>query len=154
MEQAIFAAGAFWDVEAAFREVRGVVGTEVGYIGGWTENPSYEVVCRDDTGHAEAVRVHYDPRRVSYEALLRRFWQIHDPTTVNRQGPDIGSQYRSAIFYLTDEQAAAAHTAKAALEASGAFGRHIVTEIKPAPAFYRAEEYHQQYWEKQRRRQI
>jgi peptide-methionine (S)-S-oxide reductase len=153
MEQAIFAAGFFWDAEAAFRRVRGVVKTEVGYVGGWLANPSYEQVCGDDTGHAEAVRVGYDPRRVSYRELLAVFWQIHDPTTVNRQGADIGSQYRSAIFWLTPEQAQAAHDAKAELGASAHFGRRIVTEIRQAPTFYLAEDYHQQYLERRQPRQ-
>jgi peptide-methionine (S)-S-oxide reductase len=147
-EKATFAAGCFWGVEAAFRQIKGVVGTQVGYTGGTTENPTYKEVCSDRTGHAEAVEVEFDPDQVSYEELLRVFWENHDPTQLDRQGPDYGSQYRSAIFFHTPEQEAAARASKAALEASGQYRRPIVTQIVPAPEFYRAEEYHQQYLEK------
>jgi peptide-methionine (S)-S-oxide reductase len=145
---ATFAAGCFWGVEATFRQVPGVVSTAVGYTGGKTAHPTYEDVCTGRTGHAEAVEVVYDPARVSYEDLLTVFWNNHNPTTLNRQGPDIGTQYRSAIFYHTPEQEAAAHASKEALEQSGKFRKQIVTEIVPAVPFYRAEEYHQQYFEK------
>jgi peptide-methionine (S)-S-oxide reductase len=147
-EKTTFAAGCFWGVEAAFRQIKGVVGTQVGYTGGTTENPTYKEVCSDRTGHAEAVEVEFDPDQVSYEELLRVFWENHDPTQLDRQGPDYGSQYRSAIFFHTPEQEAAARASKAALEASGQYRRPIVTQIVPAPEFYRAEEYHQQYLEK------
>ena len=148
---AVFAAGCFWGVEAAFQRVAGVVSTSVGYTGGTKQDPTYEDVCTGTTGHAEAVRVVYDPERVSYEELLKVFWSCHDPTQRNRQGPDIGHQYRSAIFYHIPRQAAAAEAAKQALERSGRFNREIVTEIKPASAFYRAEEYHQKYLQKRGR---
>jgi peptide-methionine (S)-S-oxide reductase len=145
---ATFGAGCFWGVEATFRQVPGVVSTAVGYTGGQTANPSYEDVCTGRTGHAEAVEVVYDPARVSYEDLLTVFWNNHNPTTLNRQGPDIGTQYRSAIFYHTPEQESAAQASKEALEQSGKLRKQIVTEIVPAAPFYRAEEYHQQYFEK------
>jgi len=148
MEKATFGAGCFWGVEAAFREVRGVVSTAVGYAGGTHRNPTYQDVCSDETGHAEVVEVEYDPSKVSYEDLLRVFWENHDPTTLNRQGPDVGTQYRSVIFYHSAEQKAAAEASKAALAKSGGYRRPIVTEIVPAPEFWRAEEYHQQYLEK------
>jgi peptide-methionine (S)-S-oxide reductase len=148
MEKATFAAGCFWGVEAAFRDVKGVTGTQVGYTGGTTENPTYRQVCAKDTGHAEAVEVTYDPEVVSYGDLLDVFWRIHNPTTPNRQGPDVGSQYRSAIFYGDDAQREAAEASKKALDASGRFKNPVVTEIVPAATFYRAEEYHQQYYEK------
>jgi peptide-methionine (S)-S-oxide reductase len=148
MAKATFAAGCFWGVEDAFRQVKGVAGTTVGYIGGTMKNPTYKDVCTDRTGHAEAVEVEYDPQQVSYQQLLDLFWQTHDPTTLNRQGPDVGTQYRSAIFFHDAEQEAAARASKAALEKSGRFKRPIVTEIQPAPEFYRAEDYHQQYLEK------
>lgn len=148
MNKATFGAGCFWGVEAAFRRVPGVVATAVGYMGGKMKNPTYEDVCTDETGHAEVVEVTYDPARVSYEDLLHVFWTNHDPTTLNRQGPDIGRQYRSAIFYHTEEQKAAAAASKENLQNSGRYRRPIVTEITPAAAFYRAEEYHQQYLEK------
>ena len=148
MMKATFGAGCFWGVEAAFRRIPGVTGTAVGYAGGQTANPSYEQVCTDRTGHAEVVEIDYDPAVASYDQLLAVFWENHDPTTLNRQGPDVGSQYRSAIFYHTPEQQQAAEKSKAALESSGRFRRPIVTEIAPAPTFYRAEEYHQQYLEK------
>jgi peptide-methionine (S)-S-oxide reductase len=147
-QQAIFAAGCFWGVEEAFREMPGVISTAVGYIGGTTKNPSYEHVCMDGTGHAEAVLVEYDPTRVTYDDLLERFWKIHDPTQVNRQGPDFGTQYRTAIFYTSDEQRAAAEKSKEQLSARGKHRRPIATEIVDAPEFYRAEEYHQQYFAK------
>jgi peptide-methionine (S)-S-oxide reductase len=147
-EKAIFAAGCFWGVEAAFRQTDGVVSTRVGYAGGTTENPTYGQVCAGRTGHAEAVEVEYDPQKVSYEELLTVFWENHDPTTMNRQGPDVGTQYRSAIFYLSPEQKAAARASKERLQASGKYRKEIVTEITPAPEFYMAEDYHQQYFEK------
>jgi peptide-methionine (S)-S-oxide reductase len=147
-EKATFAAGCFWGVEAAFRQIPGVIRTSVGYIGGKTQNPTYEDVCSDETGHAEAVEVEYDPKRVSYDQLLNVLWNEHDPTQLNRQGPDVGTQYRSAIFFHTAEQQAAAAASKQALQESGRYRRPIVTEIIPAPQFYRAEDYHQQYLEK------
>jgi peptide-methionine (S)-S-oxide reductase len=147
-ETATFAAGCFWGVEATFRQIKGVKATAAGYTGGVLDNPTYEDVCTDRTGHAEAVEVQFDPREVSYEQLLQIFWANHDPTTVNRQGPDVGTQYRSAIFYHSPEQRAAAEAAKQQLAASGKFRREIVTEILPATAFWRAEDYHQQYLEK------
>ena len=148
MATATFAAGCFWGVEAAFRQVPGVTATRVGYTGGTTTNPTYKQVCTDRTGHAEAVEVSYDPARVSYDDLLRVFWEIHDPTQRDRQGPDIGTQYRSAIFYHDPQQEAAARASKERLEQSGVHKRPIVTEIVPAPTFYPAEDYHQQYLEK------
>ena len=148
MEKATFAAGCFWGVEAAFRQVKGVVSTTVGYTGGNHKNPTYEDVCSDKTGHAEAVQVEYDSSKVSYEDLLKIFWENHDPTTLNRQGPDVGTQYRSAIFYHTPQQKAAAAASKEQLEKRGVFKRPIVTQILPAADFYRAEDYHQQYLEK------
>jgi peptide-methionine (S)-S-oxide reductase len=147
-EKATFAAGCFWGVEAAFRQVKGVLQTAVGYSGGKTKNPTYEDVCTDRTGHAEVVQVEFDPTKVSYEKLLDVFWENHDPTTMNRQGPDVGTQYRSAIFFHTPAQESAARASKAKLEASGRYKRPIVTEISPAAEFYPAEEYHQQYLEK------
>jgi len=148
MEEAIFAAGCFWGVEAAFRQIPGVTETEVGYTGGHVAEATYRQVCGGDTGHAEAVKVTFDPAKVSYNDLLEVFWENHDPTTLNRQGPDVGSQYRSAVFYLNDEQKAAAEASKQALQASGKLKRPVVTEITPASEFWRAEEYHQQYAEK------
>jgi peptide-methionine (S)-S-oxide reductase len=148
MEKATFAAGCFWGVEAAFRAVPGVTGATVGYTGGTFPNPTYQDVCTGRTGHAEAVEVEFDPERVSYQDLLRVFWENHDPTTLNRQGPDVGSQYRSAIFFHTPEQQAAALASKQELERTGAYKRPIVTAIAPAAPVYRAEEYHQQYLEK------
>ena len=147
-EKATFAAGCFWGVEAAFRQVEGVTSTAVGYMGGTLENPTYRDVCTDKTGHAEAVEVTYDPSKVSYDDLLRVFWQNHDPTTLNRQGPDVGTQYRSAIFFHDAEQEAAAKASKEALQKSGTYKKPIVTEIVPASEFWQAEEYHQQYLEK------
>src|SRR5271170_822000 len=146
MAKATFAAGCFWGVEDAFRQVKGVTSTAVGYIGGHTENPSYKEVCTDKTGHAEAVEVDFNPQQVSYRELLAVFFQSHDPTQLNRQGPDYGSQYRSAIFYHDPQQEAEALEAKAALDKSGVFKKPIVTQIAAAPEFYRAEDYHQQYF--------
>lgn len=147
-EIATFGAGCFWGIEAAFRRVPGVLDAVVGYSGGHMQNPTYKDVCTDETGHAEVVQVSYDPAKVTYEQLLDAFWQMHDPTQVNRQGPDFGSQYRTAIFFHSLEQEAAAKKSKAALDASGKFRRPIATEITPAGPFYRAEEYHQHYLEK------
>jgi len=144
----MFGAGCFWGVEAAFRQVPGVVSTAVGYSGGTTDAPTYEEVCSDSTGHAEVVEVEYDPARVSYDDLLKVFWENHDPTTLNRQGPDVGRQYRSAIFYRTPEQRDAAVASKEREEKSGRHRRPIVTEITSAAPFHRAEDYHQQYLEK------
>ncbi|MGE5240687.1 MAG: peptide-methionine (S)-S-oxide reductase MsrA [Bacteroidota bacterium] len=151
MEKATFGAGCFWGVEAAFREIPGVMATMVGYSGGKTANPTYVDVCRDTTGHAEVVQVSYDPAQLSYEELLDVFWKIHDPTTPNRQGADVGSQYRSVIFCHTPAQEAAARAAKAKLEKSGRFREPIVTEIVPAAPFYKAEDQHQRYFEKRGR---
>jgi len=148
MDKATFGAGCFWGVEAAFRQVQGVVSTAVGYMGGRLNNPTYRDVCTDQTGHAEVVQVEYDPAKVSYDDLLRLFWESHDPTTMNRQGPDVGTQYRSVIFSHSEEQASAARASKQSLERAGLFKRPIVTEIVPAAEFWRAEEYHQQYLEK------
>lgn len=148
MAKATFGAGCFWGVEEEFRKVPGVLATAVGYSGGKTENPTYQDVCGDETGHAEVVEVDYDPEKVTYVALLDLFWDNHNPTQLNRQGPDVGTQYRSAIFFHTPEQEAAAKASKARLAASGRFGRPIVTEITPASRFWRAEEYHQRYFEK------
>ncbi len=145
---ATFAAGCFWGVEAAFRQIAGVKSTAVGYIGGYKDSPTYEDVCYRQTGHAEAVQVGFDPAQVSYEDLLTVFFENHDPTTLNRQGPDIGDQYRSAVFYHDDAQRDAASKAKERLDASGRYRRPIVTEITPAPVFFAAEEYHQRYLEK------
>ena len=151
MEKVTFAAGCFWGVEAAFRQVKGVISTSVGYTGGSFKNPTYKDVCSGKTGHAEAVEVEYDPSKVSYDELLTVFWENHDPTTLNRQGPDIGTQYRSAIFFHTPEQKAAAIASKERLQGSGRYKNPIVTEITPASQFYRAEDYHQQYVEKRER---
>ena len=148
MEKAMFGAGCFWGVEAAFRQVPGVVATAVGYAGGHLANPTYRDVCTDGTGHAEVVQVEYDPSKVGYDDLLKIFWENHDPTQLNRQGPDVGTQYRSAIFVYGPEQEAAARASKETLEKSGRFRRPIVTQIEPAPELWRAEEYHQQYLEK------
>ncbi|HMD98204.1 MAG TPA: peptide-methionine (S)-S-oxide reductase MsrA [Terriglobia bacterium] len=148
MEKATFAAGCFWGVEAAFRRVKGVVATTVGYTGGTLKEPTYQDVCTDRTGHAEAVQVEYDPAQVSYADLLSVFWENHDPTQLNRQGPDFGTQYRSAIFFHDAQQEAAARASKEKLESSGRYKRPIVTQILPASEFYRAEEYHQRYLEK------
>ena len=147
-EIATFGAGCFWGIEAAFRRVPGVLDATVGYSGGRTENPSYQDVCTDTTGHAEVVRVTFDPEKLSYDQLLNVFWTIHDPTQVNRQGPDYGKQYRTAIFFHSPEQEAAAKKSMQALEASGKLRRPVATEITPAGTFWRAEEYHQRYLEK------
>ncbi len=148
MEKATIAAGCFWGVEAAFRQVEGVVSTSVGYTGGSLENPTYEDVCTGKTGHAEAVFVEFDPAKVSYDDLLKVFWENHDPTTLNRQGPDVGSQYRSAIFFHSPQQQAAALASKEQLERNEVYKNPIVTEITPASKYYLAEDYHQQYLEK------
>jgi len=149
LEKATFAAGCFWHVEATFRKAKGVVSARVGYTGGKIENPTYKDVCMDRTGHAEAIEVEYDSAVVSYDDLLSVFWDVHDPTTVNRQGPDVGSQYRSVIFYHSPDQKAAAIASKERLQATDRYRREkIVTEIVPATAFYPAEDYHQRYFEK------
>jgi len=145
METATFGAGCFWGVEETFRQIPGVTDTAVGYLGGHLQNPTYQDVCTDETGHAEVVQVTYDPAKVSYEHLLDVFWSAHDPTTLNRQGPDMGSQYRSAIFFHSPEQERVAKASKEKMQASGKFRRPIVTEITPASTFYRAEDYHQKY---------
>jgi peptide-methionine (S)-S-oxide reductase len=145
-KKATFGAGCFWGVEAAFRQIKGVRSTAVGYLGGTTENPTYQDVCSNATGHAEVVEVIYDPERVSYEDLLNVFWENHDPTTLNRQGPDVGTQYRSAIFFHDDEQQVTALKSKALRQTQ--LSRPIVTELTPASTFYLAEDYHQQYLEK------
>ncbi len=144
-EKATFGAGCFWGVEANFREIDGVIDAVSGYEGGHTVNPTYKDVCTDRTGHAEVVEVEYDPAKVNYDKLLDVFWTSHDPTQVNRQGPDTGTQYRTVIFFHTPEQEQAARASKSRLEASGRFRRPIATAIEPAQPFYRAEEYHQQY---------
>ena len=148
MANAMFGAGCFWGVEAAFRRVKGVKSTAVGYAGGSLRNPTYHDVCTGSTGHAEVVQVEYDPAVTAYDDLLTVFWENHDPTTLNRQGPDVGTQYRSAIFFESPEQEAAAVASKELLEKSGRFKRPIVTRIEPASEFWRAEDYHQQYLEK------
>lgn len=145
---ATFGAGCFWGVEAAFRQIPGVLSTRVGYLGGTMQNPTYRDVCTGRTGHAEVVEVTYDPSRVTYDDLLTVFWENHDPTTLNRQGPDVGEQYRSAIFYHDEAQKRAASASKAERDGSGRYRSKIVTEITPASAFYEAEDYHQQYLEK------
>ena len=139
-----FGAGCLWGVEAAFRKIQGITSTAVGYLGGTVENPTYQVVCTGSTGHAAVVQVEYDPTQIAYEDLLEVFWKFHDPTTLDRQGPDVGAQYRSAVFFHTPEQEAVALESKE--KAQDRFKRPIVTEITPASAFYRAEEYHQQYY--------
>jgi peptide-methionine (S)-S-oxide reductase len=148
MAKATFAAGCFWGVEATFRQLQGVISTRVGYTGGNFRNPTYEDVCTDRTGHAEAVEVEYDPAKISFDKLLDVFWENHDPTQVNRQGPDWGSQYRSAVFFHTPEQETAAKASKGNLEKSGRFRKPIATQIVPAVTFFPAEDYHQQYLEK------
>lgn len=149
--KATFGAGCFWGVEETFRALDGVTATSVGYAGGSTDNPTYEQVCTDQTGHAEVVQVEYDPQRVSYDELLNVFWSAHDPTQLNRQGPDFGSQYRSVIFYHTPEQREAAEASKQRLDQSQRHRRPIVTLVEPAPPYYPAEEYHQQYLAKRGR---
>ena len=151
VKKATFGAGCFWGVEAAFRQIEGVTKTEVGYEGGHLENPTYQDVCSHTTGHAEVVEVTYDPERVSYEQLLEVFWNKHNPTQKNRQGWDIGDQYRSVVFFHDEEQRAAAERSKAELDASGRYRKPVVTLVEPAQTFYRAEEYHQRYLEKQGR---
>jgi len=148
MEKATFGAGCFWGVEAGFRKVKGVFDVTVGYAGGTTNNPTYEQVCSGMTGHAEVVEVQFDSNQISFEELLEVFWKIHDPTTLNRQGPDIGTQYRSAIFYHSNSQLESAKNSLAQLTASGELANPIVTEITEHKSFYRAEEYHQRYFEK------
>ncbi|MGC1321366.1 MAG: peptide-methionine (S)-S-oxide reductase MsrA [Candidatus Udaeobacter sp.] len=148
MEKATFGAGCFWGVEEAFRNVKGVLSTSVGYAGGTQKNPTYQDVCTDKTGHAEVVEVEFDPSQVNYDELLDVFWSNHNPTTLNRQGPDVGTQYRSVIFYHTPEQQASANASKERLEKSGRFNRPIVTQVEPAPTFWHAEEYHQHYLQK------
>jgi len=147
-EKATFGAGCFWGVEETFRNVKGVLSTSVGYAGGTQQNPSYQDVCTDKTRHAEVVEIQFDPSQVGYDELLDVFWSNHNPTTLNRQGPDVGTQYRSVIFYHSPEQQASANASKVKLEKSGRFNRPIVTQIEPAPTFWRAEEYHQQYLQK------
>jgi peptide-methionine (S)-S-oxide reductase len=144
-ETATFGAGCFWGVEHAFRQLDGVVDAAVGYAGGHTERPTYREVCTGTTGHAEAVQITFDPSRISYEQLLGAFWDLHDPTQVNRQGPDVGTQYRSVIFVHSPQQEDAARASRSALDASGSLSRPVATEIAPAGPFWRAEDYHQQY---------
>ena len=150
MNKATFAAGCFWCIEDDFRKKKGVLSTKVGYTGGNKKDPTYKDVCTGTTGHAEAIEIQYDPKIISYETLLDEFWAMHDPTTLNRQGPDIGTQYRSVIFYHDEEQKKAALKSKKELENSGRFNGTIVTEIIPTMTFWEAEDYHQQYMEKQR----
>ncbi|UCC41019.1 MAG: bifunctional methionine sulfoxide reductase B/A protein [Candidatus Aminicenantes bacterium] len=150
-ETAIFAAGCFWGIEQNFRQIKVVLSTEVGYTGGHIKNPSYNQVCSDKTGHAEAVKITFNPAKISYKELLKVFFRIHDPTQLNRQGPDVGTQYRSAIFYLNKAQKEEAVKSLQNLEKSGQFSKNIVTEIVPASEFYRAEEYHQEYYEKMKK---
>ncbi len=149
-EIATFGAGCFWGVEETFRKLKGVTSTKVGYAGGTKDNPTYEDVCADETGHAEVVEVEFDPSKISYDELLDVFWSNHNPTTLNRQGPDVGTQYRSVIFYHSPEQKTAAEASKEKIGQSGRFRRPIVTQIKPAPKFWRAEQNHQRYLEKRR----
>ena len=147
MQKAIFGAGCFWGVELTFSKIQGVLSTAVGYCGGSVPDPTYEIVCTGQSGHAEVVLVEFDPDKVSYNNLLDTFWSLHDPTTLNRQGPDIGTQYRSVIFFQDEDQAVVAKTSKEKLQESGRFINDIITEIVPAAQFYRAEEYHQKYLE-------
>jgi peptide-methionine (S)-S-oxide reductase len=148
MAKATFAAGCFWGVEATFRQLPGVISTRVGYTGGNSVNPTYHDVCTDRTGHAEAVEIEYEPTKISYDQLLNVFWENHDPTQLNRQGPDWGTQYRSVVFFHSPEQETAAKESKKTLEESGRFNKPVVTQIVPATTFYEAEDYHQQYLEK------
>ncbi|HEY3780152.1 MAG TPA: peptide-methionine (S)-S-oxide reductase MsrA [Fimbriimonadaceae bacterium] len=148
MEKATFGAGCFWGVEAAFRRLEGVKHTAVGYAGGTTDSPTYRDVCSGTTHHVEVVQVEFDPAEISYNELLNAFWEEHDPTQVNRQGPDFGEQYRSVIFYHSPEQQQAAEASKKALDSSGKYSRPVATKIEPAPTFWPAEDYHQQYLEK------
>ena len=147
----MFGAGCFWGVEETFRKLKGVTSTAVGYAGGRKDNPTYEDVCSDDTGHAEVVQLEFDPTQIGYDELLDVFWSSHNPTTLNRQGPDVGTQYRSVIFYDSPAQKAEAEASKQKVEKTGRFKRPVVTQIEPAPAFWRAEEYHQRYLEKRGR---
>ena len=147
MQKAIFGAGCFWGVELTLSKIEGVESTAVGYCGGKVPDPTYEIVCTGQSGHAEVVLIEFDPDKVSYDNLLEAFWSLHDPTTLNRQGPDIGTQYRSVIFFQDEDQAVVAETSKEKLQESGRFINDIVTEIVPAAEFYRAEEYHQKYLE-------
>jgi peptide-methionine (S)-S-oxide reductase len=147
-EKATFGAGCFWGVEETFRNLKGVLSTAVGYAGGTRENPTYEDVCTDKTGHAEVVAVEFDPSQITYNELLDVFWSNHNPTTLNRQGPDVGTQYRSVIFYHSPEQKSAAEASRKKIDLSGRFGRPVVTQIESAPQFWRAEEYHQRYLQK------
>lgn len=151
IQKAIFAAGCFWGVEYRFSELPGIISTRVGYTGGLIENPSYEQVCADTTGHAEAVEVVFEDSIITYQKLLEQFFSMHDPTTPNRQGPDIGTQYRSAIFYFDETQRKHAWEMKEALKSSKRYRRPLVTEIQPASEFYAAEDYHQKYYSKQGR---
>ncbi len=148
MEKAMFGAGCFWGVEAEFRKVEGVTHTAVGYAGGTKDEPAYREVCSGRTGHAEVVYLEFEPQRVAYQALLDLFWRMHDPCTLNRQGPDVGTQYRSAIYFFSPAQEASARASREEQERSGRHGRPIVTEITPAPRFWMGEDYHQQYLEK------
>lgn len=148
MEKATFAAGCFWGVEAAFRTVQGVIDVQSGYTGGTKENPTYREVCSGTTGHAEAVEITFDSTKITFEQLVELFWKVHNPTQVNRQGPDRGTQYRSAIFYHSEKQRQSAEASKKKLDLSAQYDRPIATEIVPAKTFYRAEEYHQRYFEK------
>jgi peptide-methionine (S)-S-oxide reductase len=147
-QKATFGAGCFWGVEETFRNLKGVISTAVGYAGGKKDHPSYEDVCSDETGHAEVVEVEFDPAQIDYNSLLDVFWSSHNPTTLNRQGPDVGTQYRSVIFYHSPEQKAAAEASKETVDKSGRFPRPVVTQVESAPKFWRAEEYHQQYLNK------
>ena len=147
-EKATFGAGCFWGVEETFRRLKGVVSTAVGYAGGTKDNPTYEDVCTDETGHAEVLEIEFDPAQLKYEELLDIFWSNHNPTTLNRQGSDVGTQYRSVIFYHSPEQKTAAEASKEKIDKSGRFRRPVVTQIEPAAKFWRAEEYHQRYLEK------
>lgn len=151
LETATFGAGCFWGVEHNFQHLNGVVKTEVGYAGGHTENPTYQQVCSHNTGHAEVVQVTYDTAVISYPELLKAFWKMHDPTTLNRQGPDFGDQYRSVVFYHTEQQREQALMLKEQLDSMAVYGNKIVTEIVPAPEFYPAEDYHQKYYDKRHR---
>jgi len=147
-EKGTLGAGCFWGVEETFRNLKGVLSTGVGYAGGTRDNPTYEDVCTDKTGHAEVVEVEFDPSQITYDELLDVFWSNHNPTTLNRQGPDVGTQYRSVIFYHSPEQKSAAETSRKKIDTSGRFRRPVVTQIEPAPTFWRAEEYHQRYLQK------
>jgi len=147
-EKATFGAGCFWGVEETFRKLKGVLSAAVGYTGGTKVNPTYEDVCTDATGHAEVVEIEFDPTQITYSELLEVFWSNHNPTTLNRQGPDVGTQYRSVIFYHSPEQKAAAEVSKEKMDQSGRFRSPVVTQVEPAPKFWRAEEYHQRYLEK------